>query len=43
MLAEFREVWSILGSIISALPANIVSVVSFVCCGIGIIGFLRSL
>lgn len=42
MLSEFRLVWDFFGSVISALPNDIVSVVSFVFCGVGVVGLLRS-
>lgn len=43
MLLEFQLVWNTLGSIISALPSDVVNSVVFVFCSIGVIGILRSL
>ena len=42
MLERFTDVWSTFGDIISALPDDVVTVVAFVFCGVGIIGVLRS-
>ena len=43
MLSEFRLVWDVLGTVISALPNEVLSVFAFVFCGVGVIGFLRSI
>lgn len=43
MLSQFRIVWDFLGEVVSAIPSDITSVVSYVFVGIGIIGILRSL
>jgi len=43
MLAEFNMVWNVFGDIIAALPNEIVVVVAYVFCGVGIVGVFRSL
>lgn len=43
MLAQFNEVWNTLGSIIGAIPSEIITVVSFVYCAIGVVGFFKTL
>lgn len=43
MLSDLSSVWSILGIIIGAIPADVTTAVAFVFCSIGIIGILRSL
>lgn len=42
MLQQFQLVWSFFGDVLSALPADVITIGSFVFCGIGIVGFLRS-
>lgn len=42
MLEHFSAVWVAFGDIISSLPDDIITVVAFVFCGIGIVGVLRS-
>lgn len=43
MSAEFREVWTVFESIISFMPGEVLTVVSYVFCSIGVVGILRSL
>ena len=43
MLERFSEVWSTLGDIISALPADVVTVVCTVFILVGVVGALRTI
>ena len=43
MVSSFLNFWNTLEAIVSAMPGEITTVVSFVFCGVCIIGMLRSL
>ena len=42
MLERFSVVWATFGDIISSFPDDVITVVAFIFCGIGVVGVLRS-